>query len=100
MRTEMQESLRLFVANAAAMHKAFPWHNDGANRLAALAYTRAEKEINAEAVRRCLDTIKESTGAFSNFRGDMQAFLAAMKRASWGSTGPKGKRTTRILSFF
>jgi hypothetical protein len=78
MRIEMQESLRLFVANAAAMHKAFPWRNDGANRLAALAYTRAEKEIDAEAVRRCLTIIKESTGTFSHFRGDMQTLLAAL----------------------
>ncbi|MDR0928465.1 MAG: DUF4003 domain-containing protein [Oscillospiraceae bacterium] len=78
MRIEMQESLRLFAANAAAMHKAFPWRNDGANRLAALAYARAGKEADAEAVRRCLATIKESTGAFSHFRGDMQTLLAAM----------------------
>jgi hypothetical protein len=64
--------------NAAAMHKAFPWRNDGANRLAALACARQGKAVDVEAVRRCLVLIKESTGAFSGFRGDMQVYLAAL----------------------
>ncbi|MDR0897846.1 MAG: DUF4003 domain-containing protein [Oscillospiraceae bacterium] len=77
MHTEWQESLNLFTANATAMHKAFPWRNDGANRLAALACARQGKAVDAEAVRRCLVLIKESTNAFSGFRGDMQVYLAA-----------------------
>ena len=73
-----QDHLTLFAENARIIKKEFFFQNTSEKRLAALLYAQAGKTIDCEAIRQCHALIKESTGIFSYFRGDMALSLAAL----------------------
>jgi hypothetical protein len=58
--------------------KEFTWQDGLTKKVAALLYAQAGKPIDCEKIRRCHDIIKQNTGAFSAFRGDMALTLAAL----------------------
>lgn len=73
-----QNKLELFANNAQIMKKEFTWQNTLTKRLAALLYAQEGKIVDCEAIRQCLDLIKQNTGAFSTFRGNMVLCIATM----------------------
>lgn len=73
-----QSKLELFVANSQVIKKDFFLENVMTKRLAALLYAQEGKKIDCEAIRQGRNLIKENTGAFSTFRGDMQLCVAAL----------------------
>ena len=73
-----ENKLELFANNAQIIKKEFTWQNALTKRLAALLYAQEGKTIDCEAIRQCHALIKQSTGAFSTFRGNMALSLAAM----------------------
>ncbi len=73
-----QKKLELFAQNTQIIKKEFYWSNVMAKRLAALLYAQVDKTIDCEAIRQCLDLIKQNTGVFSKFRGNMTLCMASM----------------------
>jgi len=60
------------------MKKEFTWQNDLIKRLAALLYAQENKPVDCDSIRRCHDLIKQNTGVFSTFRGNMAICVSAL----------------------
>lgn len=73
-----QKRLELFVDNSQMIKKEFIWHSSLTKRFAALLYAQAGKRIDCDGIQQCIDLIKENTGVFSTFRGNMVLSMAAM----------------------
>ena len=73
-----KNKLSLFANNWEAIRKEFKWHNAMTKRMAALLYAQENKTIDCEAIRNCHGLIKESTGVFSTFRGNMSLCVATL----------------------
>lgn len=73
-----QNKLELFTDNARVIKKEFTWQNTLTKRLAALLYALEGRTVDCDAIRMCLDLIKQNTGAFSTFRGKMALCVAAL----------------------
>ena len=78
MKYAKQGKLALFAANAQEIKKGFIWKGSLIKRLAALLYALENKPMDCDAVRASHDLIKDNTGAFSMFRGNMSLCVAAM----------------------
>ena len=78
MNPEIGNKLALFASNSQLIKKEFTWHNLLARRLAALLYAQEGKEVDCAAIRQCHDAIKQNTGIFSFFRGDMTLCLSTL----------------------
>jgi len=78
MNHKITERLALFTENVQAMKTGFAWHHAGTKRLAALLYALEDKKIDCDAIKESHSVIKEKTGVFSMFRGNMSLFIAAM----------------------
>ena len=74
----MTGKLNLFADNAQTIRKGFVWQNAMIKRLAALLYAQENKVVDCEAIRQCHVLIKENTGVFSMFRGNMSLCVAAL----------------------
>lgn len=70
--------VELFAANTRIINKEFPWQNAMSLRLASLLYAKEGKTVNCEAIRQCHALVKQNTGVFSAFRGNMAFSLAAL----------------------
>jgi len=77
-KTEIQQRLQLFVDNTRTLKKGFTWHSTLTRRLAALLFASENRQADAEAVKQCHRLIKESTGVFSTFRGNLSICIAAL----------------------
>jgi uncharacterized protein CbrC (UPF0167 family) len=78
MKKEIQEKLALFTTNAQSIRKEFTWHDTLVKKLAALLYTLDSKNIDCAAIKNSHTIIKNNTGIFSMFRGNMALCIAAM----------------------
>jgi len=78
MKKEVQEKLALFVSNAQAVRKEFTWHDTLVKKLAALLYALDNKPVDCTEIRNSHILIKNNTGFFSTFRGNMALCIAAM----------------------
>jgi hypothetical protein len=78
MTTSIQTKLTLFAENAQTIKKDFVWQNTMTRRLAALLYALAGRSVDVEAIRDCYTMMKNETGVFSTFRGNMALCIAAM----------------------
>ncbi len=70
--------LELFADNAQIIKKEFTWQNTLTKRLAALLYAQEGRRVDCEAIRQCHALMKQNTGAFSAFRGNMALCIAAL----------------------
>ena len=78
MKNEIQKKLELFAENTQSIKKEFKWHDASAKRLAAMIYALHNQKIDGAAIQGSHDLIKDSTGVFSTFRGNMALPIAAM----------------------
>ena len=78
MKYTLQNKLELFTNNTQIIKKEFIWQNTLTKRLAALLYAQEGKTVDCEAIRQCHALIKQNTGAFSTFRGNMALCVAAL----------------------
>ena len=78
MSTKIQKKLALFAGNTQTIKKEFPWQRALTKRLAALLYAQEGKPIDCEAIQQCHALIKQNTGTFSKFRGNMALCVAAL----------------------
>jgi hypothetical protein len=70
--------LMLFASNWQTIRKEFKRHNAITKRMSALLYAQENKAIDCEAIKRCHSLIKENTGVFSTFRGNMVLCIATL----------------------
>lgn len=73
-----QNKVKLFAENSQIIIKEFVWQGAQIKRMAALLYAQKGKTIDPEAIRKCLTLIKQNTGVFSTFRGDMALCVATL----------------------
>jgi len=78
MKNEIQSKLALFAANAQAIRKDFTWHDTLVKKMAALLYALDNRSIDCAAIRDSHTQIKNSTGVFSTFRGNMALCVATI----------------------
>ena len=78
MQHNIPDRLALFVANAQIIRKEFTSKHSQTRRLAALLYAQENKPIDCEAIRRCHALIREHTGPFSSFRGELSLCVATL----------------------
>ena len=78
MNNTTQTRLTLLAENAQAIKREFSWQNTFTKRLAALLYAQEDRPVDCEAIRQCHALIKQNTGVFSAFRGDMALCVAAL----------------------
>jgi len=78
MENKSKEILALFVSNVQIIRKEFRRHNIMTKRLTALLYAQQNKVIDCEAIRQSYQMMKQNTGIFSSFRGNMALCVAAM----------------------
>lgn len=70
--------LQLLVSNTESIKKEFAWQNASMTRLAALLYAAEDKTADPAAIRGCHELIKQNTGAFSMFRGNLSLGISAL----------------------
>jgi len=78
MEKKTKNKLALFVSNAQVIRGEFRRHNAMTKRLAALIYAQENKPIDTEKIERCYALMKQNTGLFSSFRGNMSLCIATM----------------------
>jgi len=69
---------QLFLDNASNIRKSFPWQEPMIKRLTALVFALEGKELDSAAVVAAHKTLKNTTGVFSTFRGNLSVLIAAM----------------------
>ena len=78
MKEAIKNKTDLFIQNSRTVKSEFIWHHAMTKRLAALLYAQNGREIDCDEILRCRNMIKDNTGAFSGFRGNMELGLAAL----------------------
>jgi hypothetical protein len=78
MNQELKSKIELFANNTQSLKGTFVWKNVLTKRLAALLYAAGGKQIDINALQESHDLIKESTGAFSYFRGNSAMTVSAL----------------------
>ena len=78
MKQHITDKFELFVSNAQTIKSGFIWQNTMTKRLAALIYALEGKSIDCEAIKESHALIKNNTGVFSMFKGNMSLCIAAM----------------------
>ena len=73
-----KSKLALFAENTQIIRKEFKWHNSMTKRLSALIYSQANKKIDCGVIEQCLKMMKQNTGLFSSFRGNMSLCIASL----------------------
>lgn len=73
-----RNKLELFADNAQIIKKEFTWQKSLTKRLAALLYAQEGKGVDCKAIEQCHALIKQNTGAFSAFRGNMALCVASL----------------------
>jgi len=74
----LQQKLALFASNTQDIKSSFRWHDEMSKRLAALLYALNGRIIDCGAIEEAHKLIKNNTGAFSVFRGNMALCVAAL----------------------
>ena len=87
MESKSKNKLALFVNNAQIIRKEFRRHNAMTKRLAALLYAQENKKIDCESIERYYNMMRQNTGLFSSFRGNMSLCIATLLSLS---TNPQG----------
>ena len=74
----LNEKLNLFIENTNALRREFVWHSMMTKRLVALLYTQENMPVDINAIKNCHDLIKQNTGPFSTFRGNMTLCISSL----------------------
>ena len=75
---KIQKRCELFIKNRDAFKNAFVWDYTYMHHMAALIYTKQNKLVDAEQVKKCKKMIKEKCNAFSYFRSMSSLTLSTL----------------------
>ena len=96
MKNQLQEKLSLFVENAQDIKSGFFMQNPMTKRLAALIYTLETKHMDDDAIKESHAMLKDQTGFFSYFRGNLSIYISA----SLSLTENREQRLTDTLAVY
>ena len=80
MRPSLQTRCEVQVRNEASLKKGHALDYESIVKLAAMQYSNAGREVDADRLKECKRIIKDKVGIFSNFRGHMM-YLVQVKMA-------------------
>ena len=75
MRQSLQERLETQVRYETVMRKAAKFDFDAVQKLGAMLYVNAGREIDADRIKECKRILKGKTGFLSNFRGTLESVV-------------------------
>lgn len=78
MKPEIKSRIDLFVANTQVVNQEFTWQDGLSKKMTALLYALKGLKVNTTSVINCRDIMKENTGLFSAFRGNLGLPLAGL----------------------
>ena len=78
MNPNLQQKLALFAQNTQTIKKEFRWQDTMTKWLAALFYALEGQPVDCDAIQGAYTRIKETSGIFSAFRGNMALSLSAL----------------------
>lgn len=78
MRDSLKERCSLFLKNRQAMKKSFKWEYSETHSMGALLYCAENREIDVDELKEYKKLVKEKTGMFSRFRGNVSPAIVAM----------------------
>ncbi len=81
MRESLQKLCNNFISNRDVVDSTFKWENDLLVAVCGAAFLNKEVVADAEKLETCKKLLKESTGVFSNFRGNVQLPLISLLAA-------------------
>ncbi|MCL2363515.1 MAG: DUF4003 domain-containing protein [Defluviitaleaceae bacterium] len=73
-----EQMTQLFLDNTTRIRKSFPWQEPMIKRLTALVFALEGNELDGAAVVAAHKKLKDSTGVFSTFRGNLAVLISAM----------------------
>ena len=78
MRDEIRRKCENLIDNRDSMKEVFSWESGMIWLAAAAIYTAKDQTVESDKLKFCKGLIKEQTGIFSNFRGNVRCAVAAM----------------------
>lgn len=76
MRETLEAKCRLFISNRDVIKSNFAWESAYMQPLSASMFTEKNRGVNVERMEQCKELLRQQTGLFSNFRGNIR--LAAI----------------------
>lgn len=96
MRETLKTRCDLFFSNRAEVKEAFKWENDSLISVCASMLMQGDRRVDSERLKECKEVLKEQTGIFSNFRGNVEMSVVSMMAMS---DNPKGK-LARTMEYY
>lgn len=78
MREEILKRCELLIENRDRMKEVFSWDGGMLWLASGAMYTTKGRKVDTERLQHCKNLIKEQTGVFSNFRGNVRSAVASM----------------------
>lgn len=78
MRRSLKEKCDMFISNKEIAKEGLRWENITLQILCAYLYTKENKQIDIEKIKKCKKIIKNNTGFFSYFRSSMYISFATL----------------------
>lgn len=72
MKELLERTCELFISNREILHDTFKWEGDEMNRLGSSLLTARQEKADSERLRECERVLKENSGFFSIFRGQLK----------------------------
>ena len=95
MRTTLEQLCNNFISNRDAVKATFKWENDQIIAASATSFLNRGVLADAAKLEDCKKLLKENTGVFSNFRGNVEVPMVA-QLAMVENPADKMKRTLKI----
>lgn len=99
MKAALKEQCRLFIQNRDQLKNHFIWENSAIYPLCASLYIEKELEVDILKIKEAKELIKEETGVFSDFRGNLLMVLAT-KLAMVEQPRERFERVKKIYELF
>ena len=97
MRTTLEQLCNNFINNRDAVKATFKWENDQIIAASATSFLNRGVLADAAKLEDCKKLLKENTGVFSNFRGNVEVPMV-VQLAMAENPADKMKKTLKILS--
>ncbi|MBS7577761.1 MULTISPECIES: DUF4003 family protein [unclassified Enterococcus] len=78
MKQKIKSSIDLFVSNTSEVNQVFTWQDSLSKKMSALLFTLKGLAVNTVAIKQSRDIMKQNTGLFSTFRGNLTLPIASL----------------------
>lgn len=96
MRDSLKTRCDLFFKNRTVVKEAFKWENDSLVSVCASMLMGSERTVDCARLKECKTMLKEQTGVFSNFRGNVEMSVVSMMAMSENP----GMKLSRTMEYY